>query len=197
MAKEPKMCLHTHPQMERDCNVPDGHVIIDKHVFYELLGIHGQESTDQKKGGICCKSIQSIQNPLWGIEQRLRDLEDRLKKLEGGGEDRKALSKTLGTFSTGAVFREPDGTEDMILVAVPHQGAGREGPGDKWMFFADRHYKAVSPAFAVRDQKAVTQAEIDARFGSGKVFPYDKAIEWICSVCGWRCSSEAHICGYH
>jgi hypothetical protein len=32
--------------MERDCNVPDGHVIIDQHIFYELLGIHGQYLDD-------------------------------------------------------------------------------------------------------------------------------------------------------
>lgn len=43
---DPKTRLHTHPQMERDCNVPDGHVIIDQHIFYELLGIHGQYLDD-------------------------------------------------------------------------------------------------------------------------------------------------------
>jgi hypothetical protein len=38
-ARVPKMRLHTHPAMERECKVPDGHVIIDKNVFDELFRI--------------------------------------------------------------------------------------------------------------------------------------------------------------
>lgn len=34
---DPKMRLHTHPNMESDCKVPEGHVIIDKHVFDALF----------------------------------------------------------------------------------------------------------------------------------------------------------------
>ena len=84
-----------------------------------------------------------------------------------------AMSKPPRTFSTGSVFREPDGTVDMILMAVPHQGAGRKGPGDRWMYFANQYHEAVGPSFEVNDQKAVTQAEIDERFGVGKVVPHD------------------------
>lgn len=28
-----KMRPHTHPKLERKCNVPDGHVIVDHHIF--------------------------------------------------------------------------------------------------------------------------------------------------------------------
>jgi hypothetical protein len=38
-----KIKIHNHPAMEKDLNVPAGHVIIDEELFYELLrrfGIH-------------------------------------------------------------------------------------------------------------------------------------------------------------
>ena len=33
--------IHSHPAMERDLNVPDGHVIIDADLYLELLHRHG------------------------------------------------------------------------------------------------------------------------------------------------------------
>ena len=42
---DPKMRLHSHPRMEKDHRVPDGHVIIDYHVFFELVRIHGRYVT--------------------------------------------------------------------------------------------------------------------------------------------------------
>lgn len=98
--------------------------------------------------------------------------------MQGKGDSDKqylgnATRKAPRTFSPGSVFREADGEDDMILVAVPHQGAGRVGPGDRWAFFINRYHEAVGPTFAVEDPKAITQAEIDKRFGVGKVVPYD------------------------
>lgn len=37
--RKPKMRLHTHPALERECKVPVGHVIIDQDVFNELFRI--------------------------------------------------------------------------------------------------------------------------------------------------------------
>jgi hypothetical protein len=32
-----KLRLHSHPRMERECNAPDDHVIIDRNVYEALL----------------------------------------------------------------------------------------------------------------------------------------------------------------
>ena len=42
---DPKMILHSHPVMEKVCKVPEGHVIIDYAVFFELVRIHGRYVT--------------------------------------------------------------------------------------------------------------------------------------------------------
>ena len=47
--RDPKMRLHTHPKMESDCKVPDGHVIIDQHIFDALFRIHGQYVTPNEQ----------------------------------------------------------------------------------------------------------------------------------------------------
>ena len=46
--RDPKMRLHTHPEMEDDCYLPPDHVIIDKHVFDALFRIHGKYVTPNK-----------------------------------------------------------------------------------------------------------------------------------------------------
>jgi hypothetical protein len=46
---DPKMRLHSHPYMEKDCKVPDGHVIIDYDVFFKLVQIHGRYVTPNKE----------------------------------------------------------------------------------------------------------------------------------------------------
>jgi len=42
---DPKMRLHTHPQMECNCKLSSDHVIIDRHIFNALFRIHGQYVT--------------------------------------------------------------------------------------------------------------------------------------------------------
>ena len=36
-----KLLIHSHPLMEKTLNVPEGHVIIDLNIFYEIKRIHG------------------------------------------------------------------------------------------------------------------------------------------------------------
>lgn len=37
-----KFLLHSHPFLERELGVPEGHIIIDSDVFFTLVNIHGK-----------------------------------------------------------------------------------------------------------------------------------------------------------
>jgi len=35
-----KSKIHTHPRMEKECHIPDGHVIIDTELWLDILKLH-------------------------------------------------------------------------------------------------------------------------------------------------------------
>ena len=41
VTQKKRLRLHSHPHMEEELKVPQGHVIIDSDVFLELVNIHG------------------------------------------------------------------------------------------------------------------------------------------------------------